>query len=206
MGTRSTQSCQLAARSVPTAGWGCRCAGKGEEPARWPGLWSQGNTAPVFTARMSLTCDTRIRGEKDLHLPNALTGGHAELGSSPPQRWQQRGCCADAPRPSAATVTPLLKAAKPAAWQQLKRGSLSPAAASQGAHLQPQHPALFSLPVSPGSAPSPGAPICRPGSRHLQTQHGHLERVSRRPLFLYKFQRSLCCDAVFSFPASQTCS
>ena len=110
------------------------------------------------------------------------------------------------PCPRAATITSLLKPAKPATLQQLKRGSPSPAGASHSAHLPPQHPALFSLPFPPRSAQSPGAPTCQPGSHQLQTQHKHLECVSRRPLFLYKFWGLLCCDPVFSFPGLQKCS
>lgn len=48
----------------------------------------------AFMACASLTHEIRLCSEKDLHLPNVLRGGHAELGSSPPQHWWERGCCA----------------------------------------------------------------------------------------------------------------
>lgn len=43
--------------------------------------------AAAFMAHVSLTHETRICREKDLHLPNVLGGGHAELGSSPTMCW-----------------------------------------------------------------------------------------------------------------------
>lgn len=57
------------------------------------------------------------------------------------------------PCPRAATITPLLKPVKPVTLQQLKREVAHHlSGVSYSTCLQPQHPALFSLPFPPRSA------------------------------------------------------
>lgn len=41
----------------------------------------------AFVPRVSLTHETRMCSEKDLHLPNVLRGDCVELGSRPPWCW-----------------------------------------------------------------------------------------------------------------------
>lgn len=87
VGTRRPQSCQV---SMPTSQGGLLpflLMGKGEEPTCWLGLEPGEHVAAAFMAYVTLTHETRIPSEKDLHLPNVLRGGHVGLGSSPPLRW-----------------------------------------------------------------------------------------------------------------------
>lgn len=87
VGTRRPQNCQVSALSVPTRQRGFHDGDRRGTHMLARTLEPGQHIAAAFIARVTLTHETRICREKDLHLPNVLEGGRAELGSSPTLCW-----------------------------------------------------------------------------------------------------------------------